>query len=123
MCESFSYIGFKSFWHSCNDTIYTRNDTLVLSKSNIKFIDLISIGYSVQGNVAEAFRILNFMISKEILPNSYTLTALMKTCVTKGDWERARELLTIGTHTRPSIASSSACYIHLSAVLTAVIQT
>ena len=70
---------------------------------------MISIGYSVQGNVAEAFRILNFMISKEILPNSYTLTALMKTCVTKGDWERARELLTIGTHTRPSIASSSAC--------------
>jgi pentatricopeptide repeat protein len=65
----------------------------------------ISTGYSVQGNVAEAFRILNFMISKEILPNSYTLTALMKTCVTKGDWERARELLTIGTHTRHCTAS------------------
>ena len=39
---------------------------------------------------------LNLMISKEVLPNSFTLTALMKTCVTKGDWESARELLCIG---------------------------
>ena len=41
---------------------------------------------------------LNLMISKEILPNSFTLTALMKTCVTKGDWESARELLCIGAN-------------------------
>eukprot|EP00596_Hydrurales_sp_CCMP1899_P005033 CAMPEP_0119043810 /NCGR_PEP_ID=MMETSP1177-20130426/26129_1 /TAXON_ID=2985 /ORGANISM="Ochromonas sp, Strain CCMP1899" /LENGTH=760 /DNA_ID=CAMNT_0007012765 /DNA_START=1106 /DNA_END=3388 /DNA_ORIENTATION=- len=53
-------------------------------------------GYSSYGKVIEAFRMLNFMISRQILPNSYTLTALMKTCVTKGDWERARELLYIG---------------------------
>lgn len=63
----------------------------------------------MQGNVAEAFRILNFMISKEILPNSYTLTALMKTCVTKGDWERARELLTIGAHAKLCVFST--CYV------------
>ena len=54
------------------------------------------LGYSTEGNVGEAFRMLNLMISKEILPNSFTLTALMKTCVTKGDWESARELLCIG---------------------------
>ena len=53
-------------------------------------------GYSTEGNVTEAFRMLNLMISKEILPNSYTLTALMKTCIKSGDWERARELLCIG---------------------------
>lgn len=44
----------------------------------------------------EAFRILNFMMAQSIQPNSYTLTALMKTCVKKEDWSRARELLIIG---------------------------
>jgi hypothetical protein len=50
--------------------------------------------------VVGAFRLLNLMIKQNILPNSYTLTALMKTCVTKGDWERARELLYIGNRVR-----------------------
>ena len=35
-------------------------------------------------------------MSQSIQPNSYTLTALMKTCVKKEDWSRARELLIIG---------------------------
>ena len=39
------------------------------------------------------------MMSQSIQPNSYTLTALMKTCVKKEDWSRARELLIIGAST------------------------
>jgi pentatricopeptide repeat protein len=73
----------------------------VLSATYLTFIILNFVfftGYSSYGKVIEAFRMLNFMISRDILPNSFTLTALMKTCVIKGDWERARELLYIGIY-------------------------
>ena len=65
------------------------------------FMTLYYKGYSAGGYVVEAFRILNFMMAQSIQPNSYTLTALMKTCVKKEDWSRARELLIIGALQSP----------------------
>ena len=48
------------------------------------------------GNVEEAFRILDRMYERKINPNIFTLTSLMKTCVMREDWGRARELLAMG---------------------------
>ena len=53
-------------------------------------------GHASLGNVEEAFRILDRMYERNIHPNIFTLTSLMKTCVMREDWGRARELLAMG---------------------------
>ena len=53
-------------------------------------------GHASLGNVEEAFRVLDRMYERNINPNIFTLTSLMKTCVMREDWGRARELLAMG---------------------------
>lgn len=61
------------------------------------YTSLIS-GHATLGNVEEAFRVLEQMRQRRVSPNIFTLTSLMKTCVRREDWQRARELLAMGDH-------------------------
>lgn len=56
------------------------------------YTSLIS-GYGHQGNILSAFRVLSLMLSKKVMPNSYTLTSLITACLNNLDLVNAQKLI------------------------------
>ena len=61
------------------------------------FISLIT-GYSHKNDVVSAFKVLELMSTYGILPNSYTLTSLITTCVNANDFRTAKQIISNNTY-------------------------